>query len=98
MESQGRKLLIGDVLRRAAEATPDAPAACVGAADGGYATRTFAELEREANRLALALRTELGVGHGDRILAWAAVPGTRVYRFLESGRFCYLARVMRRTG
>ena len=71
MESQGRKLLIGDILRRAAEATPDAPAACVGAEDRGYATRTFAELERDANRLALALRTQLGVGHGDRILAWA---------------------------
>lgn len=71
MEMQGRKLLIGDVLRRAAEATPDAPAACVGARDRGFATRTYAELERDANRLALALRTGQGVGHGDRILVWA---------------------------
>ena len=71
METQGRKLLIGDVLRRAAEATPDAPAACVGSFDRGYATRSYAELERDANRLALALRNELGIGHGDRILVWA---------------------------
>jgi len=71
VETQGRKLLIGDVIRRAAEATPEAPAVCVGARERGYATRSFAELERDANRLALALRTELGIGHGDRVLAWA---------------------------
>lgn len=71
MEKQGRELLIGDVLRRAAAATPEAPAACVGAMDRGYETRTFAELERDANRLALALRENLGVVHGDRVLVWA---------------------------
>lgn len=71
METGGRKLLIGDVLRRAAMATPAAPAACVGTREGGYATRTYAELERDANRLALALRDRLGIGHGDRVLLWA---------------------------
>lgn len=70
-ERQGQKLLIGDVIRRAAEATPDAPAACVGAFDRGYATRTYSELERDANRLALALRARLDIGHGDRIVVWA---------------------------
>ena len=69
--SRTRRLLIGDVVRSAAEATPEAPAACVGTADRGFATRTYAELERDANRLASALRRELGVGHGDRILVWA---------------------------
>ncbi|MEM9176786.1 MAG: class I adenylate-forming enzyme family protein [Myxococcota bacterium] len=71
MSEPGRKLLIGDVVRRAAEATPRAPAVCVGAPDRGFATRTFGELERDANRLALALRSALGIGHGDRVLVWA---------------------------
>ncbi len=66
-----RRLVIGDVLRRAAEATPDAPAAAVGTVEQGFATRTYAELERDANRLAHALRSELGVGRGDRIVVWA---------------------------
>lgn len=68
---RNRRLVIGDILRRAADATPEATAACVGTAAAGFATRTYAELERDANRLALALRTVLGVGHGDRILVWA---------------------------
>ncbi len=68
---RGRRLLIGDILRRAADATPEAPAACVGTAERGFATRTYAELERDANRLALALRRELSIGRGDRIVVWA---------------------------
>ncbi len=67
----GRKLLIGDILRRAAQTVPDAPAACVGSLQAGYEARSYAELEREANRLALALRAELGIGLGDRVLGWA---------------------------
>ena len=59
METQGRKLLIGDVLRRAAEATPDAPAACVGSFDRGYATRSYAELERDAKGNELHFRASL---------------------------------------
>lgn len=69
--ASGRKLLIGDMIRRAAEAVPRAPAACVGAEVSGYAELSYAELERDANRLALALRTELGIGLGDRVLGWA---------------------------
>jgi acyl-CoA synthetase (AMP-forming)/AMP-acid ligase II len=67
----GQRLLIGDIIRRAADAVPNDPAACVGSAARGYETRTFGELERDANRLAKALREQLGVRHGDRVLGWA---------------------------
>jgi acyl-CoA synthetase (AMP-forming)/AMP-acid ligase II len=69
--ASGRKLLIGDIIRRASEAVPDAPAACVGSQDSGYAALSYSELERDANRLAWVLRTELGIGLGDRVLGWA---------------------------
>lgn len=67
----GQRLLIGEIIRRAAEAVPNDPAACVSSKDGADETRTFGELERDANRLALALREQLGVRHGDRVLGWA---------------------------
>lgn len=67
----GRKLLIGDIVRRAARTVPDAPAACVGSLATGYAERSYAELERDANRLAFALRQRLGIRLGDRVLGWA---------------------------
>lgn len=67
----GRGLLIGDVLRRAAESVPGDPAACVGTRDEGYTTLSYGELERDADRLAGALRDRLGIGHGDRVLVWA---------------------------
>jgi fatty-acyl-CoA synthase len=69
--SNARKLLIGDIIRRAAEAVPEAPAACVGSESDGYSELSYFELERDANRLALALRSELGIGLGDRVLGWA---------------------------
>ena len=69
--ANGRKLLVGDMIRRAAEAVPLAPAACVGSASAGYAELNYFELDRDANRLALALRTERGIGRGDRVLGWA---------------------------
>lgn len=69
--SHARKLLIGDIIRRAAEAVPEAPAACVGSESDGYSELSYFELERDANRLALALRSELGIGLGDRVLGWA---------------------------
>jgi len=73
MQSQGvgQRLLIGDVLRRAADAVPDAPAVCVGAPSTGYETRTYRELMRDADRLAWALRDRGGIGRGDRVLGWA---------------------------
>lgn len=69
--ADGRKLLIGDIIRRAAEAVPNSPAVCVGSLAEGYAERSYAELERDANRLAFALRERLGIGLGDRVLGWA---------------------------
>ena len=64
--AEGRALLIGDILRRAAETRPNAPAASM-----GNAVLSYAELERDANRLAQVLRSELGIGHGDRVVVWA---------------------------
>ena len=69
--SVGRKLLIGDVIRRAATAVPEDPAACVGTAASGYHTLSYGELDRDAERLAWALRDGLGIGRGDRVLGWA---------------------------
>jgi acyl-CoA synthetase (AMP-forming)/AMP-acid ligase II len=57
-------LLVGDVLRRAALATPDAPAATM---DDWVVT--FAQLDAASNRSARAVR-ELGIGHRDRVLWW----------------------------
>jgi acyl-CoA synthetase (AMP-forming)/AMP-acid ligase II len=57
-------LLVGDVLRRAAQATPHAPAATM---DDWIVT--FAQLDAASNRAARALR-ELGIGHGDRVVWW----------------------------
>jgi fatty-acyl-CoA synthase len=58
-------MLIGDIVRRNAEVVPRAAAASLGAR-----TLSHAQLDGAANRLAAALG-ELGVGHGDRVLAWA---------------------------
>lgn len=65
MQGEGQGLLIADIIRRAAATVPDRPAVAVGPDQ-----RTFAELEREAERLAHALRGALGIGHGDRVIGW----------------------------
>lgn len=65
MQPEGRGLLVADIIRRAAASVPDRPAVAVGPDE-----RSFAELDREAERLAFALRHELGIGHGDRVLGW----------------------------
>ena len=57
-------LLVGEIFRRNAAVVPGRPAASM-----GDRTLTYAELNREANRLAHALR-ELGVGHGDHVVSW----------------------------
>jgi acyl-CoA synthetase (AMP-forming)/AMP-acid ligase II len=57
-------LLVGDELRRAAQVTPDAPAATM---DDWVVT--FAQLDAASNRTARALR-ELGIGHRDRVIWW----------------------------
>ncbi len=91
----GRRLLIGEIIRRAADAVPDQPAVCVGtprlaaarrggleessrapgrsgaSAMSGFRELSYAELDRDANRLAWALRSQLGIGHGDRVIGWA---------------------------
>ncbi len=56
--------LIGDVFRNAARAVPTRVAARIGAR-----SLTFAQLDRDANRHANALRA-MGIGHGDRVVAW----------------------------
>lgn len=69
-----RRLRIADIVRRAAAAVPDSTAASVGSPtrDGdAYEERSYAELDREADRVAHALRHDLGVRHGDRVLVWA---------------------------
>jgi acyl-CoA synthetase (AMP-forming)/AMP-acid ligase II len=70
-QASGRGLLIGSIIRRSAQATPEAPAACVGAPDRGFETLTHGELDRDADRLATVLRSELGIGRGDRVVGWA---------------------------
>lgn len=64
-QAEGQRLLVGEIIRRAAAAVPGRPAVAVGPDQ-----RTYAELEREAERLAHALRTQLGIGYGDRVLGW----------------------------
>jgi len=63
--ASGRALLIGDIVRRAATTVPAAAAATV-----GHDTLCYAELECHANRIAWALRERLGIGLGDRVIAW----------------------------
>ena len=65
IQLEGRGLLVADIIRRAAASVPDRPAVAV-----GPDARSYAELDREAERLALALRCELGIGHGDRVVSW----------------------------
>ena len=62
----GRGLLVEEILRRAAQSTPDAPAA-----SRGDTVCSYADLDRDSDRLALVLRSELGIGHGDRVVVWA---------------------------
>jgi acyl-CoA synthetase (AMP-forming)/AMP-acid ligase II len=57
-------LLIGDVIRRAAAATPHRLAATLGDDE-----LTFAELDERSNRLAHVL-AGLGVGRHDRVTWW----------------------------
>ena len=57
-------LLIGDILRNAAQAVPGRVAATL---DEGRLT--FGELDREGNRHAQAL-AGLGIGYGDRLAVW----------------------------
>jgi fatty-acyl-CoA synthase len=64
--SEGRALLVGEILRRAAQSTPHAPAASM-----GEVVVSYAALDRNADRLALALRSGLDIGHGDRVVVWA---------------------------
>jgi fatty-acyl-CoA synthase len=64
--ADGRALLVGEIVRRAAQTVPRAPAASL-----GDDVLCYAELERDANRIALALRRDHGIRHGDRIIVWA---------------------------
>lgn len=57
-------LLIGDVVRSAAAAAPETPAATL---DDGVVT--YAELDARSDRIAHALRG-LGIRHGDRVVWW----------------------------
>ncbi len=57
-------LLVGNILRHAAQVTPHALAATLEDDE-----LTFAELDAAANRTAHALR-ELGIGYGDRVVWW----------------------------
>lgn len=59
-------LLIGDVFRRNAATAPSWPAASL-----GETVVSHGALNEAANRTAWALR-ERGVGHGDRVVCWAA--------------------------
>ena len=57
-------LLVGDVIRHAARATPDELAATLGDEE-----MTFADLDARSNQVARALTTR-GVGPGDRVAWW----------------------------
>jgi acyl-CoA synthetase (AMP-forming)/AMP-acid ligase II len=63
---EGQRLLIGEMLRRNAEAVPEAAAASM-----GEVVVTYGDLDRDSNRLAAALRDELGIGYGDRVVCWS---------------------------
>jgi len=62
---EGRDLLIGEILRRAVESVPRAPAASMGSR-----IRSYADLARDAERIAAALRDANAVGYGDRVVCW----------------------------
>ena len=66
MATTGRQLLVGEILRRGAESSPEAPAASM-----GDAVLSYRELDRAADRMASVLRDSLGIGHGDRVALWA---------------------------
>ena len=53
-------------MRRAAQSAPEAAAASM-----GDVVVSYADLERDANRIAGALRSQLGVRHADRVVVWA---------------------------
>jgi fatty-acyl-CoA synthase len=57
-------LLVGNILRHAAQVAPDAIATTLDDHEV-----TFAQLDAASNRAARALR-ELGIGHGDRVVWW----------------------------
>ncbi|HEX6310970.1 MAG TPA: AMP-binding protein, partial [Acidimicrobiia bacterium] len=57
-------LLVRDVIRRAARATPGRLAATLGTEQ-----LTFADLDERSDRVAAALAAR-GVGHGDRVAWW----------------------------
>jgi acyl-CoA synthetase (AMP-forming)/AMP-acid ligase II len=57
---------VGEILRRAAEAVPDAPCASM-----GDVVLRYGDLEVASNRMARALREELGIGYGDRVVCWS---------------------------
>ena len=63
--SEGRELLIGEILRRAVDSVPTAPAASMGSL-----VRSYADLARDAERIAAALRDSDAVGYGDRVVCW----------------------------
>jgi fatty-acyl-CoA synthase len=58
------QLLVGDVFRNAARAVPDRLAAVE-----GESTLTFAELDRQGNRMARAI-ADTGTARGDRVVVW----------------------------
>ena len=63
---EGQRLLIGEMLRRNAEAVPEAAAASM-----GEVVVSYGDLDRDSNRLAAALQGELGIGYGDRVVCWS---------------------------
>ena len=63
--SSSPKLLIGDLIRRHAQSTPERVAASMEGRE-----LTYGALNVQANQIALALR-ELGIGRGDRVVTWA---------------------------
>lgn len=65
-EPHHRELVIGDVFRSAARASPDRLAVAAGSVE-----LTFLEIERNANRTARTL-INLGVRRGDRVGVWSA--------------------------
>ncbi len=64
-QGSGRDLLLGGIFRRNAELLAEEPAAWL-----EEAFLSHGELDRRADRLATALRSE-GIGHGHRVVVWA---------------------------